>query len=243
MNSRVIIGSVLFSLWLVMHTVIFSFIALLISPFPALFRYRVIVNWAKLVIFGLKVFCKINYQVVNESNISKQPCVYLSRHESAWEAIALLFILPPTSFVLKKSLLFIPFFGWGLWQMSPIPINRGKPHQAIKQLYAIGKNRLQSGFNVVIFPEGTRLAPTEEKKYFSGGASLAKKARVPIIPLALDSGQCWHRNSFLKHPGLITVQVGNTIPTTALSIDQINEKAKTWITETRLNFSTNKTPK
>lgn len=234
------IGSILFLLWLAINTVVFSLIALLVAPGSAAFRYRVIVYWAKLVILGLGFFCQIKYRVVNASNMGKTPCVYLSRHESAWETIALLFILSPSSFVLKKSLLFIPFFGWGLWQMSPIPINRNRPHQAIKSLLAIGKKRIESGFNVVIFPEGSRLRPDEEKKYFAGGALLAKKAQVPVIPIALNSGLCWRRNGFLKYPGVITVQIGEMISTELLSVDDINATAKKWITETRHHFSTNK---
>lgn len=225
--------SIFFTLWLSVITVFFSVVALVVIPLPPHWRYAVIVNWAKLVIGGLRLLCGVNYRVVGESNIPPTPCVYLSRHESAWETIALLFILRRASFVLKRSLLFIPFFGWGLWQMSPIPIHRGKRVAAVKQLVGIGRQRLQSGFSVVIFPEGTRLLPCQEKQYFGGGALLAKTAGVAVVPVALNSGHCWGRNQFVKQAGTITVQFGNAISTAELSVDEINSQAKTWINQTR----------
>ncbi len=92
-----------------------------------------------------------------------------------------------------------------------------------------GKRRLAEGYNVVIFPEGTRVAPGEQRKFKIGGAWLAVKAGVPVLPVALNSGECWRRQAFLKTPGLVTVSIGPAIDPTGKKIDAVNALAERWI--------------
>ena len=224
-----IIGSIAFYLWLSVITPIFSLIACLVAPLPPLQRYRIIRLWSYLAIAALRICCNIRYRVIGRENIPSTPAVFLSRHESAWETIAYQNILPPQAFVLKRELLHIPFFGWGLRQMSPIAINRNTGRRALQEIKTQGCHHLKNGFHVVIFPEGTRLPPRQQQDYHPGGAWLAKQATVSAVPIAVNSGHCWHKNSFIKTPGIITVSIGKPINTTSLSVGDINQQAQQWI--------------
>ena len=226
-----ILGSIVFFVFWLVITPVFSLIACLIAPLPPLWRYHIIAVWSQLSVAALRLCCGIRYRVVGAANIPPTPAVFISRHESAWETIAYQCILPPQVFVLKRQLLQIPFFGWGLRQMSPIAINRSGGGGALRQLREQGRARLAAGFHVVIFPEGTRMPPGESRAYFPGGAWLAKDAGVPVIPIAVDSGRCWGKNSFIKRPGLITLQIGEAIDTRDKSVEEINHCAKQWISQ------------
>ena len=138
-------------------------------------------------------------------------------------------IFPPQVWVLKRELLFIPFFGWGLAMASPIAINRAAGREALKQLAAKGKERLKQGFFVVIFPEGTRVAPGTTGKYHIGGAWLAAQTKTPVVPVAHNAGEYWSKNSFLKRPGTITLSIGKPIDANGLKADELNQRVEAWI--------------
>jgi 1-acyl-sn-glycerol-3-phosphate acyltransferase len=155
--------------------------------------------------------------------------VILSKHQSAWETLAFQQIFPPQVHVLKRELLWLPFFGWGLALMSPIPIDRGRGLSALRQIARRGKRRLEQGFWVVVFPEGTRVAPGRRRKYQMGGAWLAAHAGAPVVPVAHNAGRCWPRNSFLKYPGKVTVRIGPPIDSAGRDPGTINAEAEQWI--------------
>jgi 1-acyl-sn-glycerol-3-phosphate acyltransferase len=171
----------------------------------------------------------IRHRVEGLENLPKAPCVVLSKHQSAWETIAFQQIFPPLSFVLKKNLLYIPFFGWGLALFSPIAIDRSAGREAMKQIEVQGRERLKAGFSVLVFPEGTRVAPGEKGNYQVGGAWLAAKAGVPVVPVAHNAGRCWPKNAFVKRPGLITVIIGPPIPTAGRKPTQVLKDTEAWI--------------
>lgn len=223
------LGSLLFALWLLLITPPFALLACLVAPLPPLRRFRIIAQWSRAVVAALRLLTGVRHRVLGAEHIPRTPVVFLSRHESAWETIAYQVLLPPQVFVLKKSLLHIPFFGWGLRQMSPIAIDRARGTSALRQLLRQGQARLDAGFSVVVFPEGTRVARTARRRYFSGGAALAKAASVPVLPIALDSGTCWGKNQFFKRRGTITVRIGPAIDTATLSTEEITAAAKEWI--------------
>lgn len=223
------VGSVLFALWLLLITPPFALLACIIAPLPPLHRFRIISQWSRLAIGGLRVLTGIRHRVIGAEHLPPQPVVFLSRHESAWETIAYQLLLPPQVFVLKKSLLHIPFFGWGLRQMSPIAIDRAAGAAALRQLLRQGRARLAAGFCVVVFPEGTRMARAARRDYFSGGAALAKAAQVAVHPIALDSGACWGKNRFFKRRGVITVRIGEALASEGRSAEEITAAAKEWI--------------
>jgi 1-acyl-sn-glycerol-3-phosphate acyltransferase len=224
-----VIRSTIFLLLQLVLTPIFSTLAILTFPFSPLTRYRLISSYARTMLWVLRVVCGIRHEVIGIENIPKQPCIVLCKHQSAWETLALQAIFPPQAWVLKRELLWIPFFGWGLAMTSPIAINRSDGTGAVKQLLKQGKQRLAQGFFVVIFPEGTRIAFGERGKYKIGGALLAASSGAPVVPVAHNAGRLWGRNSFIKHPGLITMSIGAPIETKGLKADAINQKTEDWI--------------
>ena len=224
-----VIRSLIFILLQLVLTPIFSTLAILTFPFAPLTRYRLISSYARTMIWLLGVICGIRHRVIGIENIPKDPCIVLCKHQSAWETLALQVIFPPQAWVLKRELLWLPFFGWGLAMTSPIAINRSNGKGAVKQLLKQGKQRLAQGFFVVIFPEGTRIPFGERGKYKVGGALLAASSGVPVVPVAHNAGRLWGRNSFIKRPGLITMSIGAPIETAGLKSDEINARSEAWI--------------
>lgn len=224
-----VIRSLIFLLLQLLLTPIFSTLAIFTFPFSPLTRYRLISSYARTMLWLLRVVCGIHHQVSGMENIPSAPCVVLCKHQSAWETLALQVVFPPQAWVLKRELLWLPFFGWGLAMTSPIAINRSDGKGAVKQLLKQGKHRLAQGFFVVIFPEGTRIPFGERGKYKIGGALLAASASVPVVPVAHNAGRLWGRNSFIKRPGLVTMSIGTPIATQGLKADEINARTEAWI--------------
>ena len=155
----------------------------------------------------------------------------LAKHQSAWETMAFQLIFPPQSYLLKRELLWLPFFGWGLALMSPIAIDRTRGLAALRELVRRGRERLAQGFWVVVFPEGTRVAPGERRKYQLGGALLAEHSGAPVVPVAHNAGLLWPRNAFVKRPGVVTVRIGPVIDSAGRDASSINALAEKWIEE------------
>lgn len=226
-----VLRSSLFALALVVITpaYVLALLALCTWLLPRHARYRVIAGWSHCVIWLARWICGIRWQVEGREHLPARPAVILSKHQSAWETIAYQLIFPPQVYLLKRELLWIPFFGWGLALMSPIAIDRAKGRAALRQLAARGAERLAQGFWIVIFPEGTRTAPGRQRKYQLGGAWLAARTGAPVVPVAHNAGLLWPRNGFLKRAGLITVRIGPTIDSTGRDADAINGLAQSWI--------------
>ena len=225
----IFIRSVIFFLLQLFITPVFALIAILTFPFHPITRYRIISGWAFIMLWLLRVLCGIRMEVRGAENIPAQPSIMLCKHQSAWETIALQKVFPPQVWVLKRELLWLPFFGWGLAMTSPIAIKRSDGKGAVKQLLRQGKERLDMGFCVVIFPEGTRIAYGQRGKYKIGGALLSASTGVPVVPIAHNAGKLWGRNSFLKQPGVITMSIGKAIDPAGLKAEEINKRAEEWI--------------
>ncbi|HZW86443.1 MAG TPA: lysophospholipid acyltransferase family protein [Gallionella sp.] len=223
------IRSLIFLLLQIIITPLFSILALLTFPLHPVTRYRVISQWAKLMLVLLRVVCGIRYEVRGIENLPKQPCIVLCKHQSTWETLALQKIFPPQVWVLKRELLWIPFFGWALALTSPIAIKRSDGKGAMMQLLKQGRERLAQGFCVVLFPEGTRIPFGQRGKYKIGGALLAVSSGVPVVPVAHNAGRLWGRNAFGKHPGLITMSIGAPIETQGAKAEEINARVEQWI--------------
>lgn len=225
----VFLRSCLFLLFKVVITPVFAVIALLTFPLSRLARYRIITTWTRLVVGAATVICGIRYRVIGAENIPREPCVILCKHQSAWETMAFQIIFPPQVWVMKRELLWIPFFGWGLAMLSPIAINRSSGSKALRQMAEQGRERLGAGFYIVIFPEGTRIAPGTRGVYHPGGAWLTVKAGALALPVAHNAGECWRKNAFIKRPGLITVSIGRPISSQGLSAAELNQRVENWI--------------
>ncbi len=210
-------------------TVVWSLLSLLTFPFDPLTRYRFITVWSRLVIWLARVICGIRYEVKGLERLPSRPSIVLSKHQSAWETLAFQVFLPPQVWVLKRSLLWLPFFGWGLAMMSPIAIDRRAGRRALRQTLEQGSERLRKGFWIIVFPEGHRIAPGERGTWHVGGAWLATQTGAPVVPIALNSGYLWRRDAFLKLPGTITVSIGTPLNPAGIKADELNRRVEDWI--------------
>lgn len=221
--------SILFALVLVVTTPPFAILAMCTAPLPPMTRYRVITLWTTITLWFVWHLLGIRYRVIGLENLPDRASVILSKHQSAWETMAFQRIFPAICFVLKRELLRVPFFGWGLARMPTIAIDRAAGKDALAQVVEQGTQRLAEGFWVVVFPEGTRVAAGSTRRYKPGGAWLARKARVPVVPVAHNAGEFWRRNAFLKYPGEVVVSIGPAIETRGRKAEQINAEAQEWI--------------
>jgi 1-acyl-sn-glycerol-3-phosphate acyltransferase len=192
-------------------------------------RYRIIALWRS----GFMALCHyvlgIRYRVLGRENMPASrrwcwPNISRPGRRSACRKI-----FPPLVFVLKKELLRVPFFGWGLAAMKMISIDRAAAKDALKQVFDQGRERLSAGYWVVIFPEGTRVAPGETARYKPGGAHLAVRSGARVVPVAHNAGEFWRKDRFTIAPGLITVSIGPPIDPAGKSAAKINTLAAAWI--------------
>ncbi len=225
----VVVRSCLFFLLQSSLTVVWSVLSLLTFPFKPITRYRIITFWSRIVVWLAGAICGVRYQVRGLDQLPGQASIVLSKHQSAWETLAFQTFLPPQVWVLRRSLLRVPFFGWGLAMMNPIAIERTAGIQALKQTLEQGRNRLDNGFWIIIFPEGTRMPPGERGRYHVGGAWLAGQTGVPVVPIAHNAGRLWGKNAFLKYPGMITVSIGTPIQPAGIKPAELSRRVEDWI--------------
>ena len=229
---RFVIAALRSTLYLLLQIIItppYALVVFATYPLSPLNRYRVISGWSHIMLFLARFICGVRYCVLGTENIPKKPTIVLSKHQSAWETLAFQQIFPPQVWVLKKELLHIPFFGWGLAMTSPIAINRSRGKAALKQIIRQGRDRLQKGLWIIIFPEGTRIDPGKKGRYGIGGAWLATNTGVSVVPVAHNAGVLWGKNSFIKFPGTITVSIGEPIDPAGMDANELNNKVEEWI--------------
>ncbi|MBC7489421.1 MAG: 1-acyl-sn-glycerol-3-phosphate acyltransferase [Glaciimonas sp.] len=225
----IFLRSVLFFVIMTISTVIWGMACLFFAPFPYAKRYYLTSRWNVFIIWLAKVLCGIHYQIKGVENFPDKPVIVLSKHQSAWETIFLLPMTPrPLVFVFKKSLTYIPFFGWGIALLRMIPIDR-KGRDTFVQVVTQGRKRLADGQWIIMFPEGTRMPVGQKGKYKHGGTRLAIETNAVVVPIAVNAGECWPKNSFIKKPGLITVSIGKPISPEGLNSAEMMEKVENWI--------------
>lgn len=229
MTAGVLLRSLAYMLVQIVVTPVYSVVALLTFPFAPLTRYRIISGWARSMVWFATHVCGIRYRVLGAENIPDEPCIVLAKHESAWETLVFQVILPPQVWVIKRELLWIPFFGWGLAMLSPIAIDRTDGRRALRQTLEQGRARLMQGFSIVVFPEGTRSAPGARGTYQAGGALLATQTGAPVLPIAHNAGDHWPRNSFLKRPGIVTISIGPTMRPEGEKATELMRRVEDWI--------------
>jgi 1-acyl-sn-glycerol-3-phosphate acyltransferase len=227
----------LFSLVFVITIPIFAVLTVLSFPFPFRIRYAVATRWARLNLWWLKRICGVGYKVTGTEHIPHTASIILSKHQSTWETLALQKIFPPQVWVLKRELLWLPFFGWGLAMLGCIAIDRKAGRKAIDQLVSQGRRRLDDGRWVVVFPEGTRMAPGQKGRYRIGGAVLAERTGRLVVPVAHNAGEHWPRRGFIKRPGVIQVVIGPAIQSQGREPADILKDVEGWIEETMIRIS------
>jgi 1-acyl-sn-glycerol-3-phosphate acyltransferase len=225
----IVLRSSVFTVLAVLFTAFFSTLGVLFCWAPPMVRHRLVTTWVPAMMWAARHVLGIRYRVIGRENIPLGPAVILSKHQSAWETIALQEIFPPLCYVLKRELLWIPFLGWGLAVLPTIAINRSAGQNALSQVVEKGRDRLARGLWVAVFPEGTRMSPGESGRYKPGGAILARRAGVPVVPVAHNAGEFWPKNAFLKRPGEIVVSIGPVIEVKGVKTDELNTRAGEWI--------------
>jgi len=230
LHIGLVLRSILFLVVMVVVTVPWACVCFIAAPLPYTKRYFVTSRWNVFIIWLAKVLCGIRYRIKGAENLPDAPVILLSKHQSAWETIFLLCKMPrPLVFVFKRELLYVPFFGWALGLLRMIPIDRSKGKDAFAHVVVQGRKRLADGQWVIMFPEGTRIPVGQSGKYKGGGARLAVETNTVVVPIALNSGECWGKNSFMKKPGLVTVSIGKPIAPDGLTAIELMQKVENWI--------------
>lgn len=226
----------LFYLLLASSAILWTPLALIVSPLlPYRWRFRVVILWwTRWAIWLARYLLGIRYRVTGLENLPAEHGVVLANHQSTWETFFLQQIFLPQTQLLKRELLYVPFFGWALALMKPIAIDRGNARDSLKQLSRIGGQRLAEGLWILIFPEGTRKLPGSPIKFSRGGAALACANQVPVIPVAHNAGCFWPRQGWSKTPGTIDVMIGPALypkGSDPRSIVELNQRAEQWISQ------------
>ena len=162
--------------------------------------------WARVVMWLLKSICGLGSKIIGHENVLNVPAIYAFKHQSAWETVILPLLVPRLISVLKRELLYVPFYGWYVARLGMVPIDRSRGASALKHMLRESKNRLADGFSIMIAPEGTRTSPGQPVKYLPGVAAMYEQCAVPVVPIAVNSGLFWPRRSWLKHPGKVSIE-------------------------------------
>lgn len=221
--------SLLFTAYLMLSACVFGLVMAILFFAPYRWQFTLARTWARAVLWMLARLCGLRYVVEGTEHLPPGNHIAMSNHTSTWETVAFFVLLPTQIWVLKRELLWIPFVGWGLRLLKPIAIDRGAGHRAASQVVEQGRARLDDGLWIVIFPEGTRVMPGQQRKYGASGAMLAIASGHQIVPIAHDAGEFWPRRGLLKRPGLIRVMIGSAIDPTGKDPRALTDEVKTSI--------------
>jgi 1-acyl-sn-glycerol-3-phosphate acyltransferase len=203
-------------------------IALVLFFIPLKARYAILSKWSFFCMWWLRITLNIKFNVIGKENIPNTACVIISNHQSTWETLAFQQIFPHQTWVLKQELLQIPVFGWGLLLLKPIIIDRGEKLKALKKMIKQGADRLKEGIFVVVYPEGTRQPYGQLGEYQNGAIAISKKTGCDILPVFHNAGKLWPKGSFVKHPGIISVVIGEPISVQGKSATELTKEIKDW---------------
>ena len=228
--------SFVYVLWLAVTVVPWALAVLAMSPFASSTRlYWACVGWLRVATHGARVICGVRWRVTGMENVptaaDERSAVLLApKHQSTWETFWLPSYMPrQLTFVYKRELHLVPFFGWAMASLHMINIDRSRGQDAFEQVVRQGTDHLRDGWWIVIFPEGTRTPPGSTRRYKTGGARLAVRTGTPVVPIAVNSGEVWPRRAFLKVPGEITVSIGPPISTEGRTAEQLGSLVESWI--------------
>ncbi len=203
---------------------------LLVTPFGK--QYAIARNWCSVISFLARNICGLTYRVEGRENFPDEPGVMFIKHSSAFETYLQISEFPRAAWVLKRELLYVPFFGWTLRALDAIAINRSAGNAAVKQVIEQGKARLRKGIWVSIFPEGTRMAPGTTKRYGISGTLLAQAAGCKIVPIAHNAGYHWPRRARSIKPGEVVFVVGEPVDPAGRDPREVNNEIQAWMEAT-----------
>ncbi|MBO1075667.1 1-acyl-sn-glycerol-3-phosphate acyltransferase [Roseomonas marmotae] len=187
-------------------------LGLLLLPFPRRLTRRHAQGWAHLMLWLLRVVCGIRVRVTGREYLPTGPAVIAAKHQSAFDTIIWLALLPDPVYVLKKELLRIPVWGTVARKYGAVAVDRAGGARALKQMVREAAAAAAEGSQIIIFPEGTRTSPGQRVSYQPGVVALGAAVGRPIIPAATDSGLFWGRRAFAKRPGTLTVALLPPLP-------------------------------
>ncbi|MGI9308951.1 MAG: lysophospholipid acyltransferase family protein [Gammaproteobacteria bacterium] len=196
-------------------------------------------QWAILTLWLCEKICGLSYRVEGTENIPDEPCVVFIKHSSVFETLAQLAIFPAQCWVLKRELLWLPFFGWGMKALRPIAINRQSGRAAVEQVIEQGRERFEAGLFVCIFPEGTRMAVGETRRYGMSGTILAQKNGKLILPAAHNAGTFWPRKRFGIDPGEVQFVIGKPLDPAGRDPREMNAEIQDWVEARVAEFDSN----
>lgn len=228
------IRAVLFYAGYAAITIVWGTLSVLVAwLMPLRMRFRfIVVAWTTMVLGWLRVTCGISCRVRGRENLPAEPCVVLVKHESTWETLFMQRLFVPQATLIKRELLYIPFFGWAFWLLRPIAIDRSSGRKALMSLIEEGGKRLAAGIWVVLFPEGTRTEPGHVRDFQIGGAALIEATNTPVVVVAHNAGRCWPAHKLAKTPGIIDVVISEPFSTEGKNRREINELSSSWMRET-----------
>lgn len=221
--------SLVFTTLLVVLTPLWGLVMFALFFVPQSGQFLLARGWAHTLLWFLRVLCGLDYRVRGLENLPAGAHVAMWKHSSSWETIAQMVVLPRQVWVLKRELMWVPFVGWGLALTRPIAVNRSAGHTAVKSVVEKGKARIEHGYWVSIFPEGTRMPPGETRKYGVSGALLARDAGCKIVPIAHNAGYFWPRRGLLKSRGTVEVVIGQPIDARGRDPRELNAELQRWI--------------
>lgn len=229
-----LIRSILHMLWLAITVIPWALAVVIASPFlNSIQIYAMCAGWLRLAVHSGTLILGIKNRVTGMENLptgKTSAAVLLVKHQSAWETLAMVALMPhPLAYVFKKELLYVPFFGWAMGRMDMIHIDRSQRKQAFNKVVVQGRRLMSQGTWVIIFPEGTRIPRGQKGVYKSGGTRLAIETGAPVIPIAVTSAKCWPRRALIKTPGVVDFSIGKPISSIGRKPDELMREVEAWI--------------
>jgi 1-acyl-sn-glycerol-3-phosphate acyltransferase len=226
------LASIVFTAYMFVSVLFYATGAFVAAAIPGLKPFPVARAWAQSVLTMLRLLCGLDYRVEGLEHLRGANGVALLKHSSAWETIAQFVIFPRQTWVMKRELMWVPVLGWVLRLFKPIAINRKGGRAAVEQVVRVGQLRLDEGYWVMIFPEGTRVPVGEKRRYGISGALLATTAGCDVLPVAHNAGEFWPRRGVLKRPGTIRLVIGPRISARGKEPRDVNAEVEAWIDRT-----------
>ncbi len=224
-----LVRSVMFTVLMFLSVLLWSIVVVIgrLGGYPV--SYALVVAWVRAVFWLMDKLCHLNFRVEGAENIPARNSVVLLKHSSAYETLVQFLLFPRQCWVVKRELLWAPFLGWATAAVRPIAIDRGAAQQAVAQVLAKGKARLEEGHWVMVFPEGTRMPPGETRRYGISGVLLAQVAGRLLVPVAHNAGDYWPRRGWRKRAGTVTFRIGPPVDPAGQDARKVNEQIQTWI--------------
>ena len=199
--------SILFNIALYLNFTILGVLFFPVFFLPQDWGWPVVRFWARSSLWWHKVICGVGEDISGLENRPEGGYIVACKHQSSWETLRVVNLVPKPTFIFKRELMWLPLFGWYLLKFGQIPVNRGRRTAALSAMTHHARRAIANGQQIVIFPEGTRRAPGAEPKYRFGVVHLYKELNVPCLPMALNSGLYWPRRTLVHIPGTVRLQI------------------------------------